>query len=80
MNKNQSVLDSLTGTEIAVVGMAGRFPGANNITTYWENLRDGVEAITFLSDEALREAGVDEKTLRYSRYVKAAAILDDAHK
>ena len=44
---------------IAIVGMAGRFPGANNIAEYWRNLRDGVEAITFFSDEELQRAGVE---------------------
>ena len=30
---------------IAIVGMAGRFPGARNIREFWQNLRDGVESI-----------------------------------
>ena len=30
------------GLEIAVVGMAGRFPGAESIEEFWRNLRDGV--------------------------------------
>ena len=31
--------------EIAVIGLAGRFPGARNIEVFWENLRNGVESI-----------------------------------
>ncbi len=31
---------------IAVVGMAGRFPGARNLSEFWRNLRDGVESIS----------------------------------
>ena len=38
-----------TAPEIAIVGMAGRFPGARNIDEYWENLRAGVESISFFS-------------------------------
>ena len=30
---------------IAIVGMAGRFPGARNTAEFWRNLRDGVESI-----------------------------------
>ena len=26
---------------IAIVGMAGRFPGARNVDEFWRNLRDG---------------------------------------
>ncbi|MBV8223820.1 MAG: polyketide synthase dehydratase domain-containing protein, partial [Verrucomicrobia bacterium] len=33
-------------SEIAVVGMAGRFPGADNLELYWENLKNGIDSIT----------------------------------
>ena len=42
---------------IAVVGMAGRFPGARNLTEFWRNLRDGVESISVLDDAHLLAAG-----------------------
>jgi len=32
--------------DIAVVGMAGRFPGARNLDEFWHNLVEGVESIT----------------------------------
>ena len=47
-----------SGLEIAVIGMAGRFPGARNIDIFWENLKNGVESISFFSVEELEEAGV----------------------
>jgi acyl transferase domain-containing protein/thioesterase domain-containing protein len=65
------------GTDIAVVGMAGRFPGARTTGEYWRNLRDGVEAVTAFSDDELRAAGVDEATLRNPKYVKSGAVLPD---
>jgi acyl transferase domain-containing protein len=77
---NQDILDALEGTEIAVIGMAGRFPGAQDIETYWQNLRDGVESVTFYTDEELRAAGVDESLLRHPNYVKSGAPLDDMEK
>ena len=77
---NQDILDALEGTEIAVVGMAGRFPGAQDIETYWRNLRDGVESVTFYTDEQLREAGVPEALLRNPNYVKSGAPLDEMDK
>ena len=48
----------ISGIEIAVIGMAGRFPGANDTGTFWRNLRDGVESITALSDADLLARGV----------------------
>ena len=61
---------------IAVIGLAGRFPGAADPGELWANLRDGVESITALSDAALRAAGVDESRLASPNYVKAAPLLD----
>jgi acyl transferase domain-containing protein len=31
--------------------MAGRFLGASDVASFWQNLRQGVEAISFFSDE-----------------------------
>ncbi|MEM7129588.1 MAG: amino acid adenylation domain-containing protein [Chloroflexota bacterium] len=63
--------------QIAIVGLAGRFPGANSADELWKNVRDGVESVTFFSDEELLEAGVDAETLADPNYVKASAILDN---
>ncbi len=43
---------------IAIIGMSGRFPGANNLDEFWRNLRDGVESITFFSDQELEASGM----------------------
>lgn len=63
---------------IAVVGMAGRFPGAGSISELWENLRDGVESIAQISDEELLAAGVDPRLLADPRYVRARGALHGA--
>lgn len=65
------------GPSIAVVGMAGRFPGARNLTEFWRNLRDGIESISVLGDEQLIAAGVTRAELENPDYIRAAAILDD---
>ena len=49
--------NTIAGTSIAVVGMAGRFPGARNLSEFWRNLRDGVESISALNDAQLIAAG-----------------------
>ena len=67
-----------TGLEIAIIGMAGRFPGAGSVHEFWQNLQHGVESITFFSDEDLIHRGVDEQLLSDPAYVKAGGILDGA--
>ena len=59
--------------DVAVIGMSGRFPGAENINKFWQNLRDGVESISFLTDEELAASGVSEDLFKNPNYVKAAA-------
>lgn len=61
-----------TGLEIAVIGMEGRFPGANNIDEFWSNIKNGVESITFLTDEELVAAGVDSELITNPNFVKSA--------
>ena len=63
---------------IAIVGMTGRFPGAENVEQYWDNLRDGVESITFFSDAELSSAGVDPELLRNPRFVRARGVMPGA--
>jgi acyl transferase domain-containing protein/thioesterase domain-containing protein/acyl carrier protein len=65
--------------EVAIIGMACRFPGAA-AATFWRNLCEGVESITFFSEDELLAAGEDHALLRSSSYVKAAPILNDVDK
>ncbi|HEX7182532.1 MAG TPA: amino acid adenylation domain-containing protein [Thermoanaerobaculia bacterium] len=65
------------GTEIAVVGLAGRFPGARDVEELWRNLCAGVESIRFFSDEELIAAGFPAELLADPHVVKARGALDD---
>lgn len=69
---------SESGLEIAVVGLAGTFPEAPNVQAFWENVSQGKESVTFFTDEELKAAGVDEKLLKRSDYVKAKPYLKHA--
>ncbi|MFO1104483.1 MAG: SDR family NAD(P)-dependent oxidoreductase [Amaricoccus sp.] len=62
--------------DIAIVGMAAHLPGAASIEAYWANLRDGVESIRRLSEDALRAAGETPDRMLDRNYVPAAAPLD----
>ncbi|WP_433330216.1 amino acid adenylation domain-containing protein [Spirillospora sp. CA-294931] len=63
---------------IAVIGVAGRFPGAADYRAFWDNLRQGAESVTPLTDAAMLAAGVPERDLADPSYVKAAALMPGA--
>ncbi len=65
------------GSAIAVIGMAGRFPGAPDLETFWANLRAGVESIRFFGDEELLATGLDPATLSDPRVVKARGAIEN---
>lgn len=62
---------------IAIIGEFCRFPGADNVEQFWQNLVQGVESIRFFSDEDLSSAGVPSELFNDPDYVKAQGVLDD---
>jgi acyl transferase domain-containing protein/acyl carrier protein len=63
--------------DIAIVGLACRFPGARDAAEFWRNLAGGVESITRLSDDEILESGVPRSDLASPNYVKAGPVLDE---
>ncbi len=63
--------------DIAIIGMAGRWPGARTLDEFWRNLAEGVESITRFADEELLAAGVSRSQLNDRNYVKAAPVLEE---
>lgn len=63
--------------DIAIIGLACRFPGANGPDAFWRNLRDGVESISFFSDAELLEAGVDPDLIERPNYVRANGVVSN---
>ncbi|GHB61498.1 polyketide synthase [Persicitalea jodogahamensis] len=61
--------------DVAVIGMAGRFPGADTIAELWEVLKDGRETIQFFDFEEL-DASISEVAKRDPLYVKARGIIE----
>ncbi|MGX2993181.1 amino acid adenylation domain-containing protein [Streptomyces sp. JNUCC 64] len=62
--------------DIAVVGMAGRFPGAPDLDAFWHNLRSGVESMETLTEEELRAEGLDQELIGGRDYVPVAPTLE----
>ena len=63
--------------DIAIVGMSGEFPGANNLQEFWQNLLEGKESLKRLSQEQLTAAGVSEEERTRPNYVPVAGLLND---
>lgn len=66
------------GTGVAIVGMAGRFPGSADVEAFWRSLQEGRESITFFSDDELRAMGVEPALWESPDYVKARGVLAGA--
>ncbi|MCU0289365.1 MAG: type I polyketide synthase, partial [Acidobacteria bacterium] len=74
-NGIESQTTQTTGLEIAVIGMSGKFPGASDITEFWENLKNGVESITFFTKEELAAKGISQDIIDDPNYIKARGII-----
>src|SRR5262245_55551046 len=64
---------------IAVIGMAGRFPGANSVDALWDVLREGRETVARISlEEWAEEVNVHPSFLDRPEFVKARPRIDGA--
>ncbi|MGW9434791.1 type I polyketide synthase [Streptomyces sp. NPDC055607] len=76
MSGEQQSTDGGVDEAVAVVGLAGRFPGARTVEEFWENLRAGREAVADLAKEELLAAGVPRSLLDRPGYVRRAAVIE----
>lgn len=52
----------MNGMEIAIIGMAVRFPQSRTLHEFWHNIVQGKECVTFFSEEELLAEGVEQST------------------
>jgi iturin family lipopeptide synthetase A len=72
-------MNNYKSTDIAIIGVAGQFPGAKDIGEFWTNIKNGVESISFFSDEELLKEGISKDLINSAHYVKAGSFLKDKH-
>ena len=65
-------------SSIAIVGLAGRLPGAPDVQAFWRNLEQGVESLAEFSDEELIESGVPAELFGHPDYVRKGTVLENA--
>ncbi|MEU1039102.1 type I polyketide synthase [Streptomyces sp. NPDC005551] len=61
---------------VAVIGMAARFPGADDVDAFWDNLAGGRESIRPVTDEEFLAAGGDPRDLDDPSLVRMASVVD----
>jgi acyl transferase domain-containing protein/acyl-CoA synthetase (AMP-forming)/AMP-acid ligase II/predicted O-methyltransferase YrrM len=61
--------------DIAVIGMACRFPGANTPAEFWHNLQQGIESITEFNEAEVLANGIDATSATDPHYVKASPLI-----
>ena len=64
---------------VAIIGMAGKFPGANSVDDLWHNICEGVESITFFKDDEL-DPSTNPAQIKNVNYIKARGIIQNADK
>jgi acyl transferase domain-containing protein len=74
----KEISDAMTG-KIAVVGMSCRYPGANDVVQFWENLVRGRESIRFFTHAELLQAGTPRETLAKSNFVPAWGSIEETY-
>jgi len=60
---------------MAIVGFAGRFPGADSVEEFWDNLRAGRNSLSWFGETELREAGVSPGTFSADDYLPVRGVL-----
>ncbi|MCK5679192.1 AMP-binding protein, partial [bacterium] len=73
----KSEINDIKNNDIAVIGMAGRFPGADNLDLFWKNLETETESITFFSREELLAAGFPADQIEHPDFIAALGNLPD---
>lgn len=68
---------AMHSTDIAVVGLSCRLPGASSPEGLWSNLIGRVDSVRRLTSDELHALGVDDALISDPAYVRAAAMVDD---
>ncbi|MFZ0320635.1 MAG: beta-ketoacyl synthase N-terminal-like domain-containing protein [Candidatus Sulfotelmatobacter sp.] len=78
--------DSAALDAVAIIGMSGRFPGARNLAEFWDNLKNGIESISFFPEPDCSEPDLSKPELdvsllspcaaKHPDFVNAAGVLE----
>jgi amino acid adenylation domain-containing protein len=69
--------DKSANQDVAIIGMAGRFPGANTIDEFWQLISEGRETTRFFNADEI-DSSIPASVKNDPAYVKARGIIDKA--
>ena len=69
--------NTLEHDAIAIIGVAARVPGADDLNAFWHNLRSGQESIRFFSETELQDAGVEPELIASPNYIRGTGVLSN---
>jgi len=75
---NGAVMSEPHEDSIAIIGMAGRFPGAPDLHRFWHNLRAGQESISFFDESELEDQPLAPRQTHSPDFVPAGGVLPGA--
>ncbi|MCK4608415.1 MAG: hypothetical protein KAT71_02955 [Gammaproteobacteria bacterium] len=75
IRSSASTIEESESDSIAIIGMAGKFPGADNLGAFWQNIKKARETISTFSDVELLAAGANLSLIQKSNYIKKRGIL-----
>ena len=68
--------EPMPSNAIAIIGLSGRFPGADSLEAFWRNVAGGVECLSVPTDAELSAAGVPDELRSHPRYVRKYTALE----
>ena len=68
--------EEISDTDIAIIGMSCRLPGANDPDSYWDRICEGEELLTVLSDDDLLSVGISSRVLDLPNFVPTTGLID----
>jgi len=74
----EKLMDYREGMDVAIIGMVGRFPGAENIDEFYQNLKEGKNTVSYFTKEELIENGIPKEDIEKSNYIKAKGVIETA--
>lgn len=79
-NNDEYEDDYEVNNDIAIIGMAGRFPKADSVEEFWTNLVSSTDCITRFSLDELAQMGVSAAALADPNFVPASGYIPDQDK
>lgn len=74
----ENFVEEISNKDIAIIGIAGKFPYADDVNEYWENIKNGIESIRKFPENRRKDAddylNFKTKTIKKRNYTKCGYL------